>query len=234
MVDFYTIDLFQILRLNKKGLFNITVNNKLGLIISAIIDLITLERLDLIENKKNNPIIVTNDYELTGNELLDEIYITIRECPKKYTLEEWLNRFNDSYPIYEQLSIDSLLRREIFNNEPRIKRFIRYLIFISFILCIPFIALAFFYFSASVKPIRYNLMDSNLQNQILNDLDEIIKSSKIPDPNMIGLIITLKTLSTNILNPKTQALLVKKFYQLQDYDFNNPSIKLLVDYFIGR
>ncbi|MFW9922502.1 MAG: hypothetical protein ACFFDW_04340 [Candidatus Thorarchaeota archaeon] len=231
MIGLYTVDLLQILRL-KKGLLQEAGNYKLGIITSALIDLINLDRIEFKLRNEKDLYVIVKDNDITGNELLDEIYLTIKDCPKEYTVREWITRFTESYNAFERNHLISLERREILIKEPKSKQFWRYILFITMIICAPFIGLAVIYYKYSMKLTRYVFKNPFLQNQLLTDLYKNLRSLELPEQSMFGLIIILKITGLNslLLSHEYHDDVVKKYYQLQDYDFQNPNIKELIDY----
>ncbi|HUT82791.1 MAG TPA: GPP34 family phosphoprotein [Candidatus Bathyarchaeia archaeon] len=229
------VDLLQILRLNKRGQLKKDGNYQLGLFAAAIIDLINLDRLTFKLRDEKDLCVRTIENELTGFDLLDEIYLIIRDCPKEYTIAEWLNRFIDTYRVFENNQFDSLIRREILIEEPKRFQIARYLICFSILLVLPMFILAIVYYANIIVPKHYRLKNPLLQNQLLNDLYENLKSIDLPESAMAGLIIILKTLGLNnvLIKEEYRDYVTKKYYQLQDHDFTNPNIKLLVNYLIS-
>ncbi|MBN1329724.1 MAG: hypothetical protein JXA54_09650 [Candidatus Heimdallarchaeota archaeon] len=232
MKGLYTIDLFQTLRFNKKGALRKDGNYQLGIFSSAILDLINLNKVKITKHDKNDLFITTIDNELTGNELLDDIYLMIHDCPKEYTIAEWQTRFIETYNIYEKKHLESLINREIIVNELVSKKILRFIIFLSLIICVPFMGLAIFYYSYAMKQKYYHFKNPDFRNQLLEDLYENLDSFEIPDLSMIGLIIVLRTtrIHTQILKDDYPDYVTKKYYQLKDHDFTNPNIKLFAEY----
>ncbi|MFW9922503.1 MAG: hypothetical protein ACFFDW_04345 [Candidatus Thorarchaeota archaeon] len=232
MKGLFTVDLLQILRLQKNGLLKKSGNYQLGIISSAIIDLINLDRLEFKLRNEDDIYLLAKKDEIVGNELLDEIYLTIRDCPKEYNIQEWLDRFLDCYSIYEKIHMESLVRREILVDEMKIRKISRYLVMFLIILAFPFSLLAIAYYNNLMKPRHLHLKNPNFQTQLTKDLYDNLRTFDIPEPSMYGLIIILKILSLNpvLLGEEFNDYVTKKYYQLQDNDFGNADLKLFVKY----
>ena len=228
MTGLLAADLLMLLRLNKRGIITTKGRYRTGLICSLIADLINLNRINLKERDDGLIFIKAAKGEMIGTKILDEIYLTIRDCPKEYSINDWVDRFVESFDVYEELMIESLIHREILLPETKKERLGRLLI--AIILFIPCCFPGSMYYNSIAKPIHYKVKTPNLkfdnEQQLINNL----KSFEMPNPSLLGLIIVLKTtgLFRLLLNTDIDDYLTKKFYQLQDHDFLNQDMELLV------
>ena len=234
MTGLLASDLLILLSLDDKGKLKREGRYKTGLVCSLIADLINLGRLNLKTRDDNQIFIKAVKGEVIGNKILDEIYITIRDCPKEYTINEWVFRFVESYDVYEELMIESMIHREILLTETKSERFGR--MFIAALLFIPCLLPGAIYYTTIAKQIHYKVKTPNLKKDSEQQLIRNLKSLNMPDPSYVGLIIILKTtyLFSVAIDKNIDDYLTKKFYQLQDHDFLNPDMNLLVKYLKDR
>lgn len=231
-----TADMLQLLRLNKKGKLVRKGNYKYAVICAILIDLVNMNKIEFKQQNENRIIIKPSDTQATGDLLLDEIFITIRDCPKTYSLTQWFNRLIDCYDAYEKIHFKSLEHKEILKEERSSKKFTRWIIFSLLILIIPMFMLALAYYMTAIKEERFIIKNPKMLDQIRKDMHETLTSLEMPDSSMVGLISILSAsgLYRHLVNAEYHDYFIKKYYQFRDFDFNDEDVKTLIQYLTKR
>lgn len=227
--------MLQLLRLNKRGGLILSGNYQYAIICAILIDLINLKKIGFKRQDNNRIIINAVDYRETGDLILDELFITIRDCPKTYTLEKWFNRFVDCYDAFEEIHLESLIQKEIIVENGFRKKLYQFLA-LSICLIFPLIFIAIIVYRNTSKRDYFKIKTPKLIKQIRIDLHDTLTSLEIPNPQLIGLISILAASGLNkyLVDEEYHDFFIKKYYQFRDFDFNNEDIKILIQYLTKR
>ena len=151
MTGLYTADMLQLLRFDRKGKLIKKGNYRFAIICAVLIDLVNLKLIDFKRQDEDRLIVKAIDNRVTNNLLLDELFLTIRDCPKVYTLDQWFDRFLDCFDAYEEIHLESLIQREIIVEKRKSEFFFKYMLFCLLLLIVPFLSIPLFSYMLSLS-----------------------------------------------------------------------------------